>query len=459
VKGFLARLCDVVLVMAGAGAADWLSFGTVMPHRLSHVVFVALALALAANVFPAFGIYRSWRGRSMLQLAIRLLCAWIAVQAVGLLLILGLDKLSTIPVSWLLFWTVLTGAGLIGARLLVYAALGCFREAGLDMRPVAVVGYGAHYRRILSDLEANTTAGFCVAARLDWQPDEEQGATLSHAPVFHRLESLAAYIHDKAIRELWLALPMSEERLVHRCSELFRETLVNIRFLPDVQGLAASRNGVLSLFGTPAINLSAASMSSDAMTEKETFDRLFAACVLLAISPVLIAIALAIKLSSRGPVLFRQKRKGLDGRVFTIYKFRTMRPHGNAHGIVHQATRNDPRVTAVGRFLRRTSLDELPQFFNVLRGDMSVVGPRPHALEHDELYRPLIEGYLDRYRAKPGITGWAQVNGFRGETDRIEKMVARVEHDLYYLQHWSFAFDMRIVAATVLKGFTHSTAY
>jgi len=158
-------------------------------------------------------------------------------------------------------------------------------------------------------------------------------------------------------------------------------------------------------------------------------------------------------------VLFRQKRKGLDGRVFTIYKFRTMRPHGQAHGVVQQATRNDPRVTAVGRFLRRTSLDELPQFFNVLRGEMSVVGPRPHALEHDELYRPLIEGYLDRYRAKPGITGWAQVNGFRGETDKIEKMVARVEHDLYYLQHWSFALDMRIVAATVLKGFTHSTAY
>ena len=395
----------------------------------------------------------------MPQLAIRLLLAWGVVQAAGTLLILGLDRLETVPMTWMLYWTALTGAGFVAVRMLIYATLGRFRQAGLDIRPVAVVGCGAHYHRIVSGIEDNTTSGFRIAARLDWRAGETTEAPRSSAPIFHQLDALAAHVRETAIGELWLALPLSEERLVHRCIELFRDTLVNIRFLPDVQGLSVNRGGVLNLFGAPAISLSASSMSRDAMTEKETFDRLFAAFVLLVISPVLVAIAIAIKLSSRGPVLFRQKRKGLDGRVFTIYKFRTMRPHGQAHGVVQQATRNDPRVTAVGRFLRRTSLDELPQFFNVLRGEMSVVGPRPHALEHDELYRPLIEGYLDRYRAKPGITGWAQVNGLRGETDKIEKMVARVEHDLYYLQHWSFALDMRIVAATVLKGFTHSTAY
>jgi Undecaprenyl-phosphate glucose phosphotransferase len=459
VKGFLARICDVVLIMAGAAAADRLTFGTVMPHRLSHVVFVAIALALAANVLPAFGIYRSWRARSMPQLAMRLLLAWGVVQAAGTLVILGLDRLETVPMTWLLYWTGLTGAAFVAVRMSIYATLGCFRHAGLDVRPVAVVGCGAHYHRIVSDIEENATSGFRIAARLDWKAGETSEPSRSVTPVFHQLDALAAHVRETAIGELWLAFPLSEERLVLRCIELFRDTLVNIRFLPDIQGLSVNRGGVLNLFGAPAISLSAQSMSRDAMTEKETFDRLFAAVVLLVISPVLVAIAIAIKLSSRGPVLFRQKRKGLDGRVFTIYKFRTMRPHGQAHGVVQQATRNDPRITAVGRFLRRTSLDELPQFFNVLRGEMSVVGPRPHALEHDELYRPLIEGYLDRYRAKPGITGWAQVNGFRGETDKIEKMVARVEHDLYYLQHWSFALDMRIVAATVLKGFTHSTAY
>ncbi|CAN7758011.1 undecaprenyl-phosphate glucose phosphotransferase [Caballeronia sp. LjRoot29] len=457
-KGFLARLCDIVLIMAGAAAADRLTLGTVMPNRLAHVVAVAIALALAANVFPACGIYRSWRARSVPQLLIRLLIAWGIVQA-GTLLILGLDGLETVPMTWLLYWTGLTGAGFMAVRMLIYATLGRFRQAGLDVRPVAVVGCGAHYHRIVSDIEANAASGFRIAARLDWRPDELAAAPQSSAPAFHELDALAAHVREAAIGELWLVLPLSEERLIHRCMELFRGTLVNIRFLPDVEGLSINRGGVLNLFGAPAISLSPSSMSRDAMTEKETFDRLFSAFVLFVISPVLLAIAIAIKLSSPGPVLFKQKRKGLDGRVFTIYKFRTMRAHVQTHGVVQQATRNDPRVTTVGGFLRRTSLDELPQFFNVLRGEMSVVGPRPHALEHDELYRPLIEGYLDRYRAKPGITGWAQVNGFRGETDKIEKMVARVEHDLYYLQHWSFAFDIRIVAATVLKGFIHSTAY
>lgn len=458
-KGFLARLCDVVLIMAGAAAADRLTFGTVMPHRFSHVVFVAISLALAANVLPAFGIYRSWRARSMPQLAIRLLLAWGVVQAAGTLLILGLDRLETVPMTWLLYWTGLTGAGFVAVRMSIYATLGRFRQAGLDVRPVAVVGCGAHYHRIVNDIEENATSGFRIAAKLDWRAGETTDAPGSSSPVFDQLDALAAHVRETAIGELWLALPLSEERLVHRCIELFRDTLVNIRFLPDVQGLSVNRGGVLNLFGVPAISLSPSAMSRDAMTEKETFDRLFAVVVLLAISPVLVGIAIAIKLSSRGPVLFRQKRKGLDGRVFSIYKFRTMRPHGQAHGVVQQATRNDPRVTAVGRFLRRTSLDELPQFFNVLRGEMSVVGPRPHALEHDELYMPLIAGYIDRYRIKPGITGWAQVNGLRGETDQIEKMAARVQHDLYYLRHWSFKLDMRIVLATFLGGFVSKQAY
>jgi putative colanic acid biosysnthesis UDP-glucose lipid carrier transferase len=166
-----------------------------------------------------------------------------------------------------------------------------------------------------------------------------------------------------------------------------------------------------------------------------------------------------VKLSSPGPVFFRQKRKGIDGNQFEIYKFRSMKVHAETAGKITQATRRDPRITAVGAFLRRTSLDELPQFFNVLRGDMSVVGPRPHAAEHDELYRRIVNGYIHRYWIKPGITGWAQINGFRGETDRVEKMQRRVEHDLFYLQNWSFAFDMRIVFATFVKGFVHSNAY
>ena len=185
----------------------------------------------------------------------------------------------------------------------------------------------------------------------------------------------------------------------------------------------------------------------------------FAAAALIALAPVMIAIAITVKLSSDGPVFFKQRRKGVDGRVFEIYKFRSMRVHQPKDGVVEQAKRGDPRVTRVGAFLRRTSLDELPQFINVLRGEMSVVGPRPHAIEHDNLYQPIVQGYIHRYRIKPGITGWAQVNGFRGETERVEKMEQRVAHDLYYLRNWSFQLDMRIILATIFKGLRHTNAY
>ncbi len=174
--------------------------------------------------------------------------------------------------------------------------------------------------------------------------------------------------------------------------------------------------------------------------------------MLLGTSPLLIVIAVLVKLSSPGPVFFKQKRKGIDGREFEIYKFRSMKVHAETPGRVTQARKGDKRVTRVGAFLRRTSLDELPQFINVLKGEMSVVGPRPHALEHDDIYKDLVKGYMYRYRIKPGITGWAQVNGYRGETDRIEKMMGRVKLDLYYMQHWTFGLDMKIVAPHALKA-------
>jgi Undecaprenyl-phosphate glucose phosphotransferase len=226
-----------------------------------------------------------------------------------------------------------------------------------------------------------------------------------------------------------------------------------------VRSLALFDGGLVDLIGVPAINLVASPLSPLALAKKDIFDRAFAALALLALTPLMLVIATAVKLSSRGPVLFTQRRKGADGQVFRIFKFRSMTVHASDEGVLKQAMRNDPRVTRVGAVLRRTSLDELPQFLNVLMGDMSVVGPRPHAIEHDALYQTVVDDYIHRYRIKPGITGWAQVNGFRGETDRIEKMQGRVDHDLYYLRNWSFALDMRIVIATVMKGLKHSNAY
>jgi Undecaprenyl-phosphate glucose phosphotransferase len=327
----------------------------------------------------------------------------------------------------------------------------------MNLHTVAVVGCGKHCEAIVRKIDRSPASGFRATAVCNATP--EAGWINTRVPVFDDIVPFVNYVRTQNVHEVWLALPLTQERAILKFVNEFRDDLVNVRFIPDVRSLALFESGVTDLLGETAINLVASPLSPSALLQKEIFDRVFAAAALVAVAPILISVAIAIKLTSRGPVFFKQRRKGADGRVFTIYKFRSMRLHTEQAGVLRQATRNDPRVTRVGAFLRRTSLDELPQFFNVLRGDMSVVGPRPHALEHDDLYQKVVSGYIHRYRIKPGITGWAQVNGFRGETDRIEKMEGRVAHDLYYLGNWSFGLDMRIIAATIIKGLRHTNAY
>ncbi|MBA1884175.1 exopolysaccharide biosynthesis polyprenyl glycosylphosphotransferase, partial [Escherichia coli] len=210
--------------------------------------------------------------------------------------------------------------------------------------------------------------------------------------------------------------------------------------------------------GVPVVPLFDTPMNGINMVFKRIEDLLIASLILILISPILILIALSVKLTSKGPVIFRQIRYGMDGKPIKVYKFRSMNVMENDEN-VKQATKNDTRVTKVGAFLRKTSLDELPQFFNVITGQMSIVGPRPHAVAHNELYRDLIEGYMLRHKVKPGITGWAQINGWRGETDTLDKMKMRVEYDLAYIREWSIWLDIKIIFLTVFKGFVNKSAY
>jgi putative colanic acid biosynthesis UDP-glucose lipid carrier transferase len=200
--------------------------------------------------------------------------------------------------------------------------------------------------------------------------------------------------------------------------------------------------------GVPVVGLCETPFTGINQFVKRAEDLVLASLIIVLISPLLLGVALGVKLSSPGPVLFRQRRNGLDGREIVVWKFRSMRTMDDG-AVVRQATRGDPRITPFGAFIRRTSLDELPQFFNVLQGQMSIVGPRPHAVAHNDEYRELIRAYMVRHKVKPGITGWAQVNGHRGETDTLDKMRARVEYDLEYLHHWSLGLDLRIIARTV----------
>jgi undecaprenyl-phosphate glucose phosphotransferase len=275
------------------------------------------------------------------------------------------------------------------------------------------------------------------------------------------VEQLPAFLGGDSVEEVWISLPMGKLGRIKSVLAMLDKTPVKVKLIPDISDLAALNQSSEQVGSVPVINLR---QGSDAPNNaffltKAMMDRALALVALVLLSPLMLGIAIAVKLSSPGPVLFRQKRHGRAGKEFSMLKFRSMRTDQEAGAEVKQATRSDPRVTPLGAFLRRSSLDELPQLFNVLNGSMSLVGPRPHAIQHNSYYGMLIDRYMQRHYVKPGITGWAQVNGFRGETPMLRDMKKRVQYDMDYIRRWSPWLDMKIMALTVVKVLGQKQAY
>jgi putative colanic acid biosynthesis UDP-glucose lipid carrier transferase len=451
---FLYRLTDAAIVaVIGLAATEWQldRQGTTVPI---HAMLVYLCSLATLGLFPAFRLYSSWRGRNMADLAFRSLAAWTTVFALGILISFLNHQVGAVSRLWAGVWFGGTALTLVGVRLVVHGLLREARDRGLNKKRVLMIGFGTLGHDLWRRVEATRSAGYDITGI--FVDNKEQ-----LPPSVQRVRSLteiSAFVRQNEIREVWLALPMESGQLVREVMYHLRHDLIDIRWIPDVMSVRLLGHRVDDFLGVPAIELNSLPAAGIRGYAKEVFDRVFAAGVLLGLSPVLLSIASLIKLTSRGPVLFTQSRLGVDGKVFQVYKFRSMTVH-QEHGTVTQATRNDARITRVGAFLRKTSLDELPQFLNVLRGEMSVVGPRPHALEHNEQYKEIVARYMMRHRVKPGITGWAQVNGFRGQTDTVHKMRDRVEFDLYYIQNWSFLMDLRIIARTAVSGWTGKNVY
>ena len=272
------------------------------------------------------------------------------------------------------------------------------------------------------------------------------------------LTHVVQYILKNNIDIVFISLPMSLQPRIKKLIDELPDTTTSVYFLPDIYIFDLMQARVDKVGDVPVVSMNESSFTGLDGAVKIIFDFSLALLILIFLLPVMLCIALAVKVSSPGPVIFKQRRYGLNGEEIIVYKFRSMTVSEDGAD-VKQAEKNDQRVTKIGAFLRRTSLDELPQFINVLQGRMSIVGPRPHAVAHNEFYRKLIRGYMLRHKAKPGITGWAQVNGFRGETEVLEKMQARVEHDLYYLQNWSVLLDLYIIARTVWVVLRRDNAY
>jgi putative colanic acid biosynthesis UDP-glucose lipid carrier transferase len=272
---------------------------------------------------------------------------------------------------------------------------------------------------------------------------------VQEAPLAGNLSQLASWVQANRVNTLYIALPMASHPRILKLLDDLRDTTASIYFAPDifVYDLIQARMEVVG--GIPLVALCESPFQGTTGVVKRLADLTLASLAIVLTAPVMLAVALGVKLSSPGPILFKQRRYGLDGHEIQVWKFRSMRVMEDG-GEVRQATQSDARITPFGRFIRRTSLDELPQFFNVLQGRMSVVGPRPHAVAHNEQYRKLIKGYMIRHKVKPGITGLAQINGARGETETLEEMAQRIDYDLTYLRNWSLKLDLQIVAKTAL---------
>ncbi len=437
---------DLFIVTGSLGVLTYWKMQAIPPYYRFLGIIIVLAFFA---IYSARGVYR--RSSSQWRLMGRVTIAWSLLLL--LLLFLGFITKTTDIFSRqvLLLWAP-TALGLQLVNHLCFNKLiKLYNEQLSQQLPVIVIGDGNIARHLVTSLTQNR-----------WLPDRVMGMVVANneeldpaftrtlpAPVLGTVANLREIIKQKRIRRIYIALPLAASEQIESLHIDLLDMNVDVIWAPDIFALNLLNHSVREVAGVPLISLNESPLTSSrvSMVIKGIMDRVLALSGLLMLSPLLIAIVILVKRSSPGPVFFKQQRHGFDGKIIEIYKFRSMRLHDESI-VIRQATKEDPRVTEVGRFIRRTSIDELPQLFNVLNGTMSLVGPRPHAVSHNNYFSDKINAYLARHRIKPGITGLAQIKGYRGETDTLEKMQNRVEFDLVYINNWSLLLDIKILIKT-----------
>ncbi|HTJ04141.1 MAG TPA: undecaprenyl-phosphate glucose phosphotransferase [Caldimonas sp.] len=414
---------------------------------------LTLCLLVFALTFPGRDRFRE----SLLGAAVDIVSSWVVLLAILALCAYATKSFHFFEDSVLIAWAIATPvlqwlATWLGRTI----ARRRERRPGLR-RTAVVVGASALGVKVARALQGGDSPGIEFLGFFDDRADERVDDDAKQR-ILGRLADVAAYTTEKGVREVYITLPLGSQPRIVELLEQLQGTTASLFFVPDVFGISIIQGRLQDMNGVPVVGICETPFTGTNELVKRASDLVIASLIVVLISPLLLAIAIGVKLSSPGPVLFRQRRNGLDGHEIVVYKFRSMRTLEDG-AVVRQATRNDPRVTPFGAFLRRTSFDELPQFFNVLQGTMSIVGPRPHAVTHNKEYRQIIKAYMVRHKVKPGITGWAQVNGQRGETDTVEKMRTRVEYDLEYLRNWSLGLDLKIIVQTIKLVFFDRHAY
>ena len=439
---------------------------------LDPMVFVlslwALAFRFEGSIRPAYLILSvmvfslTFPGTSKLLVPVWKMVLNIAFQwlwVAGLLLLIGFatEYIYKFPMAVVGTWLWVAPLAQIGAQLALRAAAPHLLKLQGALSRGVIVGMNDQGVCLARNIAGSAYSGIELLGFFD-DRSEERRVKQNEYKLVGRIDGLSDYVKKNRVQFIYLSLPMASRPRIMEILDGLKDTTASIYFVPDmfvtdlIQGRSDSVCGVtvISVCDTPFRGFNGAI--------KWVSDMLLGFFILLLISPLLLVLGLLVKLDSTGPIIFKQRRYGLDGEQIVVYKFRSMAVTEDG-GTIQQARKNDLRVTRLGAFLRKTSLDELPQFINVLQGRMSIVGPRPHAVAHNETYRALIKGYMVRHKVRPGITGWAQVNGQRGETDTLDKMQSRIDFDLAYLRNWSLSLDFLIIVKTVRLVFKDSSAY
>jgi putative colanic acid biosynthesis UDP-glucose lipid carrier transferase len=456
----ILRAFDAAGIVGGLYAAERLVGSDVGPSATAAAL---AAVALFFLVAEITGLYRSWHGISGER---ELLCAaatWAAT--VPTMLVVGfcfnlLDRAGTeLTHLGALAWFATAPTAIVGARTALRLYQRRMRRRGRNVRGLAIVGCTEIGFQLARNIERAPWSGLRTVGFFDDRPaDRRDPLPTDVASCVGNVDELVAQARDGRVHMIYITLPLRAENRIKSVLARLADTTASVYLVPDFYVYELLHSRWINVGGIPAVSVFENPFYGVDGMVKRVLDVVLGSLILVAAAVPMALCALAVKLSSPGPVIFRQKRYGLDGRPIDVFKFRSMRTCDNGP-VVQQATKNDPRVTRVGAFLRRTSLDELPQLFNVLEGTMSLVGPRPHANAHNEQFRKQIQGYMLRHKVKPGITGLAQVSGWRGETDTLDKMLKRVECDHQYIREWSPWLDLKILFRTVFTVLSKQNAY
>jgi Undecaprenyl-phosphate glucose phosphotransferase len=456
------RAIEFVLITAIGGAVY--AYTTYHAEGLDwRYLFAGLAVSAGSLVsFQMFDLYTTAAFRSHVHQLSRLTAAWTIVFLCALALAFFIKFDNTFSRAWAGGWYAAGLFALFADRLILTSMVRHWARGGRLVRRVIIVGGGREGESLVKALSHDADSGLRVCGVFDDRGGERSPEVVAGIPKLGNVDDLVEFTRRTRVDLILVSLPLTaEERVLHMVRKLW-VLPVDVRLAAHMSKLRFRPRAYSYIGNVPVLDIFDKPIADWNMVMKSAFDRVVGALALAALSPLMAATAIAIKLDSRGPIFFRQKRLGFNNEVIDVYKFRSLR-HEHADPTASKVvTRNDPRVTRIGRFIRKTSIDELPQLLNVLRGELSLVGPRPHAVEAttaNKLWEEVVDGYFARHRVRPGITGWAQINGWRGEVNTPEKLQHRVEHDLYYIENWSLLFDMYILLRTPFALLKTENAY